>query len=84
MVVDDHARANMEEVLAGVQDGTFAREWINENQAGRPAYGQRRHAEKNHEIEAVGEDLRGLFAWGETDDADEDETTNEPEATADD
>jgi len=64
-IVDEHARENMEAVLEAVQDGTFAREWINENQAGRPSYKQLRQAEKDHDIEAVGEDLRGLFAWGE-------------------
>ena len=64
-VVDEHARENMEEILEAVQDGTFAREWINENQAGRPSYKQLRQAEKDHDIEAVGEDLRALFAWGE-------------------
>ena len=70
-IVDDQVRANMEEVLDGVQDGTFAREWISENQAGRPAYTQLRDAEKNHEIEAVGEELRGLFAWEEADEEEE-------------
>ena len=64
-VVDDHARQNMEEVLEAVQDGTFAREWIAENQAGRPSYTQLREAESDHDIEAVGEELRGLFAWGD-------------------
>jgi ketol-acid reductoisomerase len=64
-VVDEHARERMEEVLEEVQDGTFAKEWISENQAGRPSYKQLRAAEKNHDIEDVGEDLRGLFAWGE-------------------
>jgi ketol-acid reductoisomerase len=64
-IVDEHARENMEEVLEAVQDGTFAREWISENQAGRPSYKQLRHAEKDHDIEDVGEDLRALFAWGE-------------------
>ncbi len=64
-VVDEHARENMEAVLEAVQDGTFAREWIAENQAGRPSYKQLRQAEKDHDIEAVGEDLRALFAWGE-------------------
>ena len=64
-LVDEHARENMEEVLEAVQDGTFAREWINENQAGRPSYTQLRRAEKDHDIEDVGEDLRALFAWGE-------------------
>ncbi|PSQ20745.1 ketol-acid reductoisomerase [Halobacteriales archaeon QS_9_67_17] len=64
-VVDEHARENMEAVLEGVQDGTFAREWIAENQANRPSYTQLRQAEKSHDIEDVGADLRSLFAWGE-------------------
>ncbi|MFP4625696.1 MAG: ketol-acid reductoisomerase [Natronomonas sp.] len=65
-VIDESVRENMDEVLEAVQDGTFAREWINENQAGRPSYKQLREAEQNHEIELVGENLRALFAWGET------------------
>ncbi|WP_336344720.1 ketol-acid reductoisomerase [Halalkalicoccus ordinarius] len=65
VIVDEHARENMEEVLQGVQDGTFAREWIAENQAGRPSYTQLRQAEKDHEIEEVGAELRALFAWAE-------------------
>jgi len=64
-VIDDHARERMDEILEEIQDGTFAREWITENQAGRPSYRQIRAAEKNHDIEDVGEDLRALFAWGE-------------------
>ncbi len=65
VVIDERVRESMEEVLEGVQDGTFAREWISENQTGRPSYKRLREAEQNHEIEAVGEDLRALFAWGE-------------------
>ena len=64
-VVDDRARERMESVLEEVQDGTFAREWIAENQAGRPSYTQLRAAEEDHDIEDVGEELRALFAWGE-------------------
>ncbi|AFZ71349.1 ketol-acid reductoisomerase [Natronobacterium gregoryi] len=64
-IVDESVRENMEEVLEEVQNGEFTREWILENQAGRPKYGQLREAEKNHEIEAVGERLRDLFAWAE-------------------
>ncbi|ELZ50980.1 ketol-acid reductoisomerase [Halorubrum distributum JCM 9100] len=71
VVVDEHARENMEEVLEKVQNGQFAREWIAENQAGRPSYTQLRNAEKNHEIEAVGDELRGLFAWEESGDEEE-------------
>ena len=56
-------REGMEEILEGVQNGEFAREWISENQAHRPAYKQYRDAEQTHQIEEVGERLRELFAW---------------------
>ncbi|WP_290819246.1 ketol-acid reductoisomerase, partial [Halovivax sp.] len=72
-VVDDDVRENMEEVLEAVQDGTFAREWIVENQAGRPNYNQLYEAERTHEIEEVGAALRELFAWeGEEEEAESD------------
>jgi len=64
-IIDDHAREQMEEVLEEVQDGTFAQQWITENQAGRPNYDQLKTAEENHDIEAVGEELRGLFSWAD-------------------
>ena len=64
-IVDDHAREKMEETLEEVRTGEFAREWIAENQAGRPSYTQLRQAEKDHEIEDVGARLRDLFAWAE-------------------
>ncbi|MFB6125546.1 MAG: ketol-acid reductoisomerase [Halanaeroarchaeum sp.] len=64
-VVDETVRANMEETLEAVQNGEFARDWIAENQAGRPAYTQRREAELNHDIEDVGSRLRELFAWAD-------------------
>jgi ketol-acid reductoisomerase len=83
-IVDDHVRRNMEEALVAVQDGTFAREWINENQANRPAYKQLRGAEKDHEIEAVGENLRALFAWGEDAGTEEEEADERERQTADD
>ena len=70
-VIDDHARERMEELLEEVQDGTFAREWITENQAGRPSYTQLKHAEETHRIEEVGEPLRDLFAWDEGSESEE-------------
>jgi ketol-acid reductoisomerase len=59
-------REGMDEILDEVQSGEFAREWISENQANRPAYKQYRNAEQNHEIEEVGARLRDLFAWDES------------------
>ncbi|MGM0398274.1 MAG: ketol-acid reductoisomerase [Halobacteriota archaeon] len=78
VVVDEQVRENMEETLEEIQNGEFAREWIAENQAGRPSYRQRRQAEQDHDIEDVGARLRDLFAWA-------DEDANEPpEVPADD
>jgi ketol-acid reductoisomerase len=71
-IVDDHAREKMEQALEDVQTGEFAREWIAENQANRPVYNQLYERERDHEIEAVGERLRELFAW--SGEATEDET----------
>jgi ketol-acid reductoisomerase len=77
-LIDDHVREEMDTLLEEVQDGTFAREWISENRAGRPSYTQLKHAEETHHIEQVGEPLRDLFAW---DGNDEEEAA---EAAADD
>ena len=57
-------REGMVDILESIQTGKFAREWISENQAGRPAYRQYREAEQDHQIEEVGERLRDLFEWG--------------------
>ncbi|UPW00247.1 ketol-acid reductoisomerase [Halorussus gelatinilyticus] len=80
VVVDDHARENMQEVLEQVQNGEFAREWVTENQAGRPSYRQRRIAEKNHEIEDVGERLRDLFAWADETETEAESSENDSES----
>jgi ketol-acid reductoisomerase len=64
-ILDDTVRENMEAALEAVQTGEFAREWVAENQANRPVYNQLYERERNHEIEAVGERLRSLFAWAE-------------------
>jgi len=58
-------REGMEQILEAVQKGEFAREWITENQAGRPSYKQYRQAEQDHQIEQVGDELRSLFSWGD-------------------
>lgn len=73
MVVDDHARENMEEVLEQVQNGQFAYEWVTENQANRPQFDQLHERERTHEIEEVGERLRELFEWADEETEDEQE-----------
>ena len=62
-VIDEHVRQTMREVLAAVQDGTFAREWLLENQAGRPSFLALRRLNAEHPIEKVGAELRGMMSW---------------------
>ncbi|HET6615766.1 MAG TPA: ketol-acid reductoisomerase [Dehalococcoidia bacterium] len=63
VVVDAHVKENMKKVLGQIQDGTFAREWILENQAGRPSFNALRRLNAEHPIEEVGAELRGMMAW---------------------
>ncbi len=62
-VVDEHARDQMRAVLGDIQDGTFARNWILENQAGCPQYRSLTNRDLNHPIEEVGKKLRGRMPW---------------------
>jgi ketol-acid reductoisomerase len=62
-VINDMVREEMEEMLAEVQDGTFAREWILENQANRPVYNALKRMDEEHLIERVGKELRDMMPW---------------------
>jgi len=62
-VIDEDVRDVMAEMLEEVQDGTFAREWILENQAGRPSFRRLEEMEAEHPIEIIGEQLRGMMSW---------------------
>ena len=62
-VVDAHARENMQEILDEIQDGTFARKWIDENKAGQPQYKRMMEEDLNHPIEKIGADLRSRMDW---------------------
>jgi ketol-acid reductoisomerase len=62
-IVTDSTRAEMRRMLAEVQDGTYARSWILENQAGRPFFNTMRQREKEHPIETVGKKLRAMMPW---------------------
>ena len=62
-VIDEMVRAEMEQILREVQDGTFALEWILENQAGRPKFNTLRRIEAEHPIEKVGKELRAMMPW---------------------
>ena len=62
-VVNEDSRAAMRAVLREIQDGTFARNWIAENERGMPEFKKRMTADLEHPIENVGADLRGRMDW---------------------
>jgi ketol-acid reductoisomerase len=62
-VITPETREEMAGILAEIQDGTYARKWIQENKDGRPWFNQRRAQERNHLIEQVGKDLRAMMPF---------------------
>ncbi len=62
-VIDDMAKEEMGQILAEIQDGSFAKEWILENQAGRPSFNAMKRKEAEHPIEAIGKKLRDMMPW---------------------
>lgn len=62
-VIDDMVKEEMEQILAEIQDGSFAKEWILENQAGRPVFNALKRIESEHLIEEVGAELREMMPW---------------------
>ncbi len=62
-VIGPAVREEMRRILREIQDGTFARTWILENQAGRPSFNAHRRREAEHAIEQVGAQLRGMMPW---------------------
>ncbi|MBV8799010.1 MAG: ketol-acid reductoisomerase [Alphaproteobacteria bacterium] len=62
-VIDEHARAQMQNVLADIQSGKFARDWMAENASGLKQMSALRERAAAHPIESVGERLRALMPW---------------------
>lgn len=62
-VITDETRGRMKDVLKDIQSGSFARDWILENQAGKPRYNALLNADRNHQIEKTGAELRARMAW---------------------
>ncbi len=62
-VITKEAKENMRQVLKDIQNGTFARDWILENQAGGPTMNAFRRNEREHPIEKVGKELRKMMPW---------------------
>ena len=64
-IITDETKKEMKKVLSEIQDGTFARNWILENQAGRPSFNARRRQEATCQMEEVGKELREKMNWGD-------------------
>jgi len=62
-VIDELVKEEMRQILAEIQDGSFAKEWILENQAGRPVYNALKRMDEEHPIELVGRALRKMMPW---------------------
>ena len=62
-IIDEHVRENMRGILREIQDGTFAREWISENDEGRPRFNPMRQAAQTAPIENIGKELRAMMPW---------------------
>lgn len=62
-IVNDETRAEMKKILKEIQSGQFAREFVLENQSGKPGFTAMRRKEAEHSIEEVGKDLRAMFSW---------------------
>jgi ketol-acid reductoisomerase len=62
-VITAETKAEMQRILAEIQDGRFAAEWVAEDEAGRPNFTKLQQEGAAHPIEQVGEKLRGLMSW---------------------
>jgi ketol-acid reductoisomerase len=62
-LVTDETRQEMKRILAEIQTGRFAREFVTENQAGAPTIKAMRRLSQSHQIERVGEKLRAMMPW---------------------
>jgi len=62
-IIDEMVKEEMMTILAEIQDGSFAKEWILENQAGRPVYNALKRMDEEHPLELVGRQLREMMPW---------------------
>lgn len=64
-LITDETKKEMKKILTEIQDGTFASKWINENKVGRSHFNSCRRIEAEHQLEAVGKELRKMYSWNE-------------------
>ena len=66
-IVTDETRKAMKKILSDIQDSSFAKEWLLENQVGSPHFNAMRKNEAEQPLEKVGAELRKLYSWNDTD-----------------
>ena len=66
-IVTDETKKAMKKILSDIQDGSFAKEWLLENQVGCPHFNAMRKNEAEQPLEKVGAELRKLYSWNDTD-----------------
>ena len=66
-IVTDETKKAMKKILSDIQDGSFANEWLLENQVGCPHFNAMRKNEAEQPLEKVGAELRKLYSWNDTD-----------------
>ena len=62
-IITDETKKEMKKVLAEIQDGTFARNWIMENKMNRAHFNATRRIKSEHQLEKVGKDIRAFYSW---------------------
>lgn len=62
-IINEDTKDEMRDVLKEIQEGKFARNWLLENQVGRPEFNKMREIEASHQIEKVGVELRDMMSW---------------------
>jgi ketol-acid reductoisomerase len=65
-IITDETRAEMKRILSEIQSGQFAKEWLTENQVGRPQFNALERRDAGHQVEEVGKRLRGMMSWIDT------------------
>lgn len=66
-IVTDETKKTMKKILTDIQDGSFAKEWLLENQAGCPHFNAMRKLEAEYPLEQIGAELRKLYSWNDGD-----------------
>lgn len=62
-IITEETKKEMKRILGEIQSGQFAKEWILENQAGRPSFNALEKKDREHQLEKVGRELRKMMKW---------------------